>query len=84
MKHRFFVRLNFILLLIFLIAFAIIIFSVDPFEASIFLLFIFYLITFGVILTFLNLITRRLKIPFWINLLIGVLIILFLIIKRNF
>jgi len=84
MKHRFFVKLNFILLFVFLIAFAIIILSIDPFQASVFLLFIFYLTTFGVVLTFLNLITRRLKIPFWINLLISVLIILFLIIKRNF
>ena len=83
MKKRFFVRLNFVLVLIFLIFFAIILLTVNPFQANAFLIILFYVVFFGLILGILNLIGTRLKIPFWFNLLISIAIV-FLLILQSF
>jgi len=80
MKPRFFIRLNLILALAFLIIFVIILYSVDPFKASRFLIVIFYLVLFFLILSVLNLIG---KIPFWVRILISLSVIILLFIKKR-
>ncbi len=83
MKRKSFVKLNFILAVIFLVAFIVILVGINPFEANIFQLILFYVVCFGLILGILNLIGMRLKIPFWAILLIGISIV-FLLILQSF
>ncbi|MFZ5559736.1 MAG: hypothetical protein ACOZAL_03005, partial [Patescibacteria group bacterium] len=72
--------LNLILALVFLIIFAIILYSIDPYKASHFVFVIFYLVLFGLILSILNLIG---KIPFWVRILVALAVIILLILKRG-
>jgi len=83
MKKRFFIRLNLILTLVFLLIFVIILYYVDPFEVSSFLLVVFYVVLFGLILGILNLIGTPLKIPFWVRILIALTVVILLILKRH-
>lgn len=83
MKRRVFIRLNFILALIFLAAFIVVLIAINPFEANTFLLILFYIVFFSLVLGILNLIGTRFKIPFWIVLLISIVII-FLLILQSF
>lgn len=78
MKRRFFIGLNLIIALVFLIVFAIILYSVDPFKASPLVFIIFYLVLFGLVLSILNLIGR---IPFWVKILISLTVIILLIFR---
>ena len=82
-KTRFFVRLNLCLGLVFLLGFAIILYSVNPFTAKLFLLILFYVVLFGLLLVILNFISLVFKIPFWIRALIPICAILILIILSN-
>lgn len=82
MRKRVFFRLNLALLLVFLITFAIIVYSVNPFEASHFLIVIFYIILFGLCLSFLNLINLRFKTSFWIRILIATIVVFILMAQR--
>ena len=81
MRKRVFVKLNLIWTLVFLIGFAIILFSVNPFQADTFLFIVFYLVLFCLILGILNLIAIRLRIPFWVPLLFSIAIVFILIIQ---
>ena len=83
MKRKVLARLNLAWVVVFLVFFGIILFSVNPFEASIFLLILFYIVFFGLILGILNLIGARLNIPFWVILLISIAIT-FLLIFQSF
>ena len=83
MRPKFLIRLNLVWIVIFLIFFAVILITVNPFEANTFLFVIFYVVFFGLILGILNLIGTRLKIPFWFNLLISIAIV-FLLILQSF
>lgn len=49
MKPKFFIRLNLILTLVFLLIFVIILYSIDPFKASPLVFVIFYIVLFGLI-----------------------------------
>jgi len=82
MKPKFFIRLNLILTLVFLLIFVIILYSVDPFKASPLVFVIFYIVLFGLILGTLNLIGTALKVPFWVRILIALTVIILLILKR--
>jgi hypothetical protein len=83
MKERFFIRINLIATLVFLIIFVIILYYVDPFEIGSFLLVVFYIVLFGLIWGILNLIGTPLKIPFWVRILIALTIVIILILKRH-
>ena len=83
MKERFFIGINLILTLVFLIAFVIILYSIDPFSAKPFLIIVFYIVLFGLILGILNLIGIHFKIPFWVRVLIALTIILFLVLSHG-
>lgn len=83
MKPRFFIELNLIGILVFLIIFAIILYSVDPYKASSLVFIIFYLVLFGLLLSILNLIGFYLKIPFWVRVLIAITIIIVLILRKG-
>jgi len=80
MKPKFSIGLNLILALAFLIIFVIILYSINPFQASRFVFVIFYLVLFGLLLSILNLIG---KIPFWIRILVALAVIILLILKRG-
>lgn len=79
MKPKFFIRLNLVFTLVFLIAFVIILYSVNPFEANSFQVILFYAVLFGLILGILNLIGMRLNIPSIVRVLIAIIVILLLI-----
>jgi len=83
MKQSIFIRLNSLWTLVFLVFFAIILISVNPFEASIFLLILFYLVFFGLVFGILNLIGFYLKLPFWFRLLAAISLV-FLLILQSF
>jgi len=83
MKPRFFIRLNLILTIVFLIIFVAILYSIDPFQASRFLIIIFYLTLFGLILGILNLLNVGFKIPLWSRILIALTAIAVLILQRR-
>ena len=83
MKQRFFIGINLIVTFVFLIIFVIILYSVDPFKASPFLLVGFYVVLFGLILGVLNLIGNRFKIPFWVRIIIALIIIFLLILQSH-
>ena len=83
MRKRVFIRLNLALLLVFLIGFAIIVYSINPFEASPFLMVVFYVVLFGLCFSFLSLIGLRFRIPFWISILIAIAIIFVLMVQRS-
>jgi len=80
-KKRFFIRLTLIWALVFLAAFAIILYSINPFEASIASLIIFYAALFCLLLGVLNLIGVFLRIPIWVSILIDLAIIIILLIR---
>ena len=81
-KKRLFVKLVLIWILVFLTAFAIILYSVNPFEASNLSLILFYVILFCLLLGILGLIRLIMKIPYWIIILISICIIIVLLILR--
>lgn len=81
-KKRLMVKLSLIWTLAFLIVFAIILYSVNPFETAISGLVLFYLIMFCLLLGILNLIRIFLKIPFVIIVIIDAIIIIILLIKK--
>ena len=83
MKERFFIRINLIITLDFLIIFAIILYSVDPFSASPLILIVFYVVLFGLVLGVLNLISNLFKIPFWVRIIIALIIIFLLILQSH-
>lgn len=83
MKRKSFVRLNFILAVIFLVAFIVVLVGINPFQANIFQFILFYIICFGLILGILNLIGIYLKLPFWIIILVSISLI-FLLILQSF
>jgi glucan phosphoethanolaminetransferase (alkaline phosphatase superfamily) len=80
-KKRLMVKLSLIWTLVFFIGFAIIAYSVNPFEASVLILVLFYAVLFCLLLGILNLIRAIIKIPFKIVLIIDIIIIIILIIK---
>lgn len=80
-KKGLIVKLSLIWTLVFFMGFAIILYSVNPFETSILLLILFYVILFCLLLGILNLIRLVLRIPFKIILIIDIIIIIILIIK---
>jgi hypothetical protein len=80
-KKRLIVRLSLIWILVFLIALAIILYLVNPFEADISSLILFYLVLFCLLLGILNLIRIIFKIPFIIIVVVDVIIIIILLIK---
>lgn len=81
MKRKSFVKLNFILAVIFLVFLLIILIAINPFQASVFVFIVFYIVFFGLILAILNLISTRFKIPFWIILLISIAIVFILMVQ---
>ena len=83
MKPKFFIGINLIVTLVFLIIFVIILYSVDPFKASPFFLVGFYVVLFGLILGVLNLIGNLFKIPFWVRIIIALIIIFLLILQSQ-
>jgi len=83
MKQRFFIGINLILTLVFLMGFVIILYSVDPFSAKLLLIIVFYLVLFGLILGILNLIGIYLKIPFWVRIIISLMVIFLLILNHG-
>ena len=83
MRKRVFVRLNLALFLVFLVAFAIIVYSINPFEASPFLMAVFYVVLFGLCFSLLSLIGLYFRIPLWISILIAIAIIFVLIVQRS-
>lgn len=80
-KRRLMVKLSLIWTLVFFIGLAIIVYSVNPFEASILILTLFYIVLFCLLLGILNLIRLVLRIPFKIILFIDIIIIIILLIK---
>jgi len=82
-KKRFFIRLVLIWILVFLAIFAMILYSVNPFEASSLILVIFYIVLFCLLLGFLSLIRLIIKIPYWVIILISVCVIFILLILKN-
>lgn len=82
MRKRIFIRLNFALFLVFSIGFAIIVYSINPFEASPFLMAVFYVVLFGLCFSFLSLIGLRFRIPFWIRILIAIAVIFVLMAQK--
>lgn len=81
MRKKSFVKLNFILAVIFLMAFIVILVAINPFEANVFQFILFYIVVFGLVLIILNLISTYIKIPFWLRILIAIVIIFTLIIQ---
>ena len=82
-KKRFFIRLVLIWTLVFLTAFVMILYSVNPFEASILGLIIFYVVLFCLLLGFLSLARLVIKIPYWLIILIAVCAIFILLILQH-
>ncbi len=80
-KKGLMVRLNLIWTLVFFIGFVIIVYSVNPFEASIPILILFYIVLFCLLLGILNLIRLVLRISFKVVLIIDIVIIIILLIK---
>ena len=80
-KKRVMVKINLLWILAFFIPFVIIICSVNPFEARAFTIVLFYVVLFCLLLGILNLCRLIFKFPFWIILIIDVIIILILLIK---
>ncbi len=83
MRKKSFVKLNFILAVIFLMAFIVILVAINPFEANVFQFILFYIVVFGLVLIILNLISTYIKIPFWLRILIAIVIIFILIIQAT-
>jgi glucan phosphoethanolaminetransferase (alkaline phosphatase superfamily) len=82
-KKRFFIELNLIWLLVFSAIFAIILYSVNPFEASIFTLIIFYLVLFCLLLGIFSLTRLFVKTPYWLIILLALCVIFILLILAN-
>jgi len=84
MKPEFFNRLNIIGAVIFLSAFAGILFFADPFKSGAVIVFLLLFSLFGLVITFLNLVNIIFKMPFWCRLLIGATIIAIPILQKYF
>jgi len=84
MKPKFFIRLNLIGTVVFLLAFVIILASVNPFKASPFQIFLFYFVLFFLIFGVLNLLEKILRMPIWCRFLISATIIAILILQKKF
>ncbi len=82
-KKRFFIRLNLIWILVFLAAFVMILYSVNPLEASTLTLIIFYIVLFCLVVGFLSLAKLVIKIPYWLIILIAICLIFILLILQN-
>jgi len=80
-KKKVMIKINLLWILAFFIGFAIILYSINPFEAGTFSMVLFYLVLFGLLLGILNLIRLVFKFPFKIILIIDIVIILILLIK---
>jgi len=80
-KKRLIVKLDLIWTLVFFIGFVIILYSVNPFEASVFDLILFYAVLFCLLLGILNFIKIFFKVPFKVILLMDSVIIIILLIK---
>lgn len=83
MKRKVFIKLNFIFGLIFLVGLGIILVVVNPLEANIFVFIVFYLIFFSLLITVLNLISAYIRIPYWLRILIAVVVVFMLIVQAN-
>lgn len=82
-KKRFFIRLVLIWTIVFLAAFVIILYSVNPFEASKLSLIIFYIVLFCLLLGFLSLVKLVIKIPYWLIILIAICVIFVLLVLQH-
>jgi len=80
-KKRLFIKLDLIWTLVFFIGFAIIIYSVNPFETSVLGLILFYAVLFCLLLGILNLIKIFFKVPFKFILIIDTIIIIILLVR---
>jgi hypothetical protein len=81
-KKWFFVRLILIWIFVFLVAFAIIIYSVNPFNAGKLSLILFYVVLFCLLCGIFSLVKLIVKIPYWVIILISICIIIVLLILR--
>lgn len=84
MRSKFFIRMNLVGTVIFLLAFIIILALVNPFEAGRLVIFAFYLVLFFLILGILNLSEKIIGMPGWCRFLIAVTIIAILILQKKF
>jgi hypothetical protein len=84
MKPKFFIRLNLAGTVVFLLAFVIILASVNPFKAGSFQIFLFYFVLFFLIFGILNLLEKILRMPVWCRFLISATIIAILILQKKF
>jgi|GEM_PF-1666125 hypothetical protein len=80
-KKKVMFKINLLWILAFFILFVIIVYSVNPFEASIIIIVLFYIILFCLLFGILNLFRIIFKFPLWIIVLISVTILLILFIK---
>lgn len=84
MRPKFFIKLNLISTIVFLLILIVILIFVDPFQANLSLILIFYLSLFFSVFGILNILRNVINMPIWCRILISATLIAVLILQKKF
>lgn len=84
MKPKFFIKLNLISTIVFLLVLVVILIFVDPFKANLSLILIFYLSLFFLVFGTLSALRSVINMPIWCRILISATLIAILILQKKF